>query len=423
MRSTLWILILCICAGSKVMSQCTPSSLPALTCNGTVLTSNTTINSGNYNVGSAGGTFNNVSLNGGRLIICGNATFNNFNFNSGQLIINTGAVVTFNSQMNTDGKSFYNYGNVTFGSNATLGGTFYNHTGAVITVKGTQSFLNGGTFYNLGVMNFVDVTVNSGSMCMGSGAQFNARNIFNNPNNFIKIPQGSACLSFEATLKGNGRITNSSDLRVCQKPGATTPSSAIAGPASVSANCVGGCSAALPLTLTGFSGTRKGDQAELNWSTSYEENVKAFYIEQSTNGRDYASIKEVPANNRPSVYRSTVALPKDTYFRLRMVDIDGTTTYSPIIVLQQLTSGFDLSVQSNPVRGANAAVVITTQQTQKGTLLVVDNSGRMIRSTPVSVQKGDNRVSMDLSGVNNGQYFLYYQGSQDRSKTVALIKM
>ncbi|MBO9632667.1 MAG: hypothetical protein J7578_06070 [Chitinophagaceae bacterium] len=423
MRSTLWILILCIVMGNKVMSQCAPSSFPALTCTGTPLSTNTTINSGDYYVGPGGGNFANISLNGGRLIICGNATLNNFNFNNGTLIINTGAVVKVNSQVNMGGSmKLYNYGDLTFGTHAYLGGMIYNHSGAVITVKGSTAHLNGGSFYNNGAMNFENVTVNSGTMCMGSGAQLNAKTVFNNQPNFITVSSGAACMSFETSLGGNNKITSNSNLRICQKTGASNPSSSITGSATVNANCVG-CSSSLPLTLTSFAGSRKGDQAELNWTTSYEEQVKAFYIEQSTNGRDYTSVKEIPANNRPSAYRTLVALPKDSYFRLRMVDIDGTTTYSGIITVQQLTTNFELTVTSNPVRSANASVLISTQQSQQGTLMLVDNSGRMIRRTLVSAQKGDNRIAVDLTGVTNGQYFLYFQGNQDRSKTVPLIKM
>lgn len=423
MRSTLWILILCLVAGSKVMSQCAPSSFPTLTCSGTPLTTNTAINSGNYYVGPSGGHFANVSLNGGRLIICGNATLSNFNFNNGTLIINAGAVVRINAQVNMGGSmQLFNYGDLTLGTNANLGGMVYNNNGSVITVLGSTTHLNGGAFYNNGVMNFENVTINSGTMCMGSGAQFNAKTIFNNPSNFISVPNGGACLSFSTSLGGNNRISNSSNLRICQKTGAANPSSSITGAASVNPNCTG-CSSALPLTLTSFTGSRKGDQAELNWTTSYEENVRSFFIEQSTNGRDYTSVKEIPANNRPSAYRATVALAKDSYFRLRMVDIDGTTTYSAIVTVQQLTTGFELSLQSNPARGANASVLISAQQSQQGTLMVVDNSGRMIRRAAVNVQKGDNRIAVDLTGVTNGQYFLYYQGNQDRSKTVPLIKM
>jgi hypothetical protein len=422
MHRTLWILMLCICAGSKVMSQTTPN-LPAFTCSGTPLTSNTSINSGDYYVSASGGNFSNVSLNGGRLIICGNATFSNFNFNNGQLIINNGATVTINSQFNMGGSmQLINYGNLTLGTNAFLGGMIYNHNGASLTVAGSTSHLNGGMFYNNGAMNFVNVTVNSGTMQMGSGSQFHARTIFNNPTDFITVPVGSACLSFDVSLGGNGRITNTANLKIQQKTGASSPSSSITGPAPVTSNSAG-CATSLPLTLTSFTGSRKGDQAELAWSTSYEEQVRSFFIEQSSNGRDYAAVKEVPANNRPSVYRSTVALPNNSWFRLRMVDIDGTTTYSPIVMVQQLTTGFQLALQSNPVRGSNTAVVISTQQAQQGNIMVIDNSGRMVRRTPVTVQKGDNRVAMDLSGVNNGQYFLYFQGSQDRSQTVSLIKM
>jgi hypothetical protein len=424
MYRTLWILILCTITGNKVMSQCAPASVPVFTCSGTPLQNNVNIHSGDYYVSGSGGNFSNINLAGGRLIICGNATFSNLNFNGGQVIVKDGANVTISSHFNMGSKhELYNYGTITFNTGVALSGIVYNHSGATMNVLGENSFFNNGNFINNGTMNFIDLMINGGAeACLGNGSQINARNIFNNPVNTFKAPSGSACVSYSGTLKGNSSITATSNVKINQNPGAADPVPRVIGAAIVNKNSPG-CSMSLPLTLTSFTGSRKGDNAELNWTTSYEEQVKAFFIEQSTNGRDYATVKEIPANNRPSAYRSTVALAKDSYFRLRMVDIDGTTTFSPIVVVQQLTDAFQLAIQSNPVRGGNAAVVISTQQNQQGTLLIVDNSGRMIRRTAVTVQKGDNRVAMDLSGVNNGQYFLYFQGSQDRSKTVSLIKM
>jgi uncharacterized repeat protein (TIGR01451 family) len=97
-----------------------------------------------------------------------------------------------------------------------------------------------------------------------------------------------------------------------------------------------GCS--LPLTLINFTAIKQGNSSLLNWQTASEIDTKDFIIERSTNGNGYAQIGVVAASTNSSVehnYNFTDNNPAAgvNYYRLKMEDINGDFTYSPIQIV------------------------------------------------------------------------------------------
>ncbi|TVT38484.1 T9SS type A sorting domain-containing protein [Hymenobacter setariae] len=115
------------------------------------------------------------------------------------------------------------------------------------------------------------------------------------------------------------------------------------------------CPAApLPVTLTSFSGRVLPDDctATLTWQTATEHNSYAYEVQGSTDGQDYERLSTVPSRNRAAgaSYSFRVGRRVDLgYFRLRMLDIDGTATFSPVVVLAGCGAA-PLLVAPNPAR-------------------------------------------------------------------------
>ena len=91
----------------------------------------------------------------------------------------------------------------------------------------------------------------------------------------------------------------------------------------------------LPIKLLSFNAKRIGNSARLEWTTAYESNVDYFEIQKAGAGKDFTSIgKERAAGNSTAVqsYQFTDAAPFSgiNYYRLKEVDFDGQSTYSPI---------------------------------------------------------------------------------------------
>ncbi|MCB9081030.1 MAG: T9SS type A sorting domain-containing protein [Lewinellaceae bacterium] len=95
--------------------------------------------------------------------------------------------------------------------------------------------------------------------------------------------------------------------------------------------------AALPVTLTSFTGRSLGDgQVQLQWATASEVNNAYFSVEHSPTGQSFSPIGQADGagtTNQPQTYSflHTGVGAGIQYYRLRQVDFDGTTAYSPVI--------------------------------------------------------------------------------------------
>ncbi|MET7259662.1 hypothetical protein KOM01_033010, partial [Dyadobacter fermentans] len=97
----------------------------------------------------------------------------------------------------------------------------------------------------------------------------------------------------------------------------------------------------MPVTLISFNVRQEGGIASLQWATSSEENSKGFEIERSANASAWTRIGFVPSLSREAVSSSRLdynftdltPLGRRSYYRLKMVDLDGKYTYSQIRVV------------------------------------------------------------------------------------------
>src|SRR6202011_2347035 len=96
------------------------------------------------------------------------------------------------------------------------------------------------------------------------------------------------------------------------------------------------CLVVLPLDLVSFKGSQEPGGVALTWQTAAEENTAWFVVERSTGNNQFDSIGRVAARSLAagSTYHFTdnTTLPvNEVIYRLRVVDIDGKVTYSPLV--------------------------------------------------------------------------------------------
>jgi hypothetical protein len=78
------------------------------------------------------------------------------------------------------------------------------------------------------------------------------------------------------------------------------------------------------------------DHSQLEWNTGVESNLRAFVVERSPDGTNFLPVGQVSARGSYSQYEFTDASPLDMdlnrvfYYRLKMVDRDGTYRYSEV---------------------------------------------------------------------------------------------
>jgi cephalosporin-C deacetylase-like acetyl esterase len=97
------------------------------------------------------------------------------------------------------------------------------------------------------------------------------------------------------------------------------------------------CLSLLPLDLLSFKGHAGDLENHLEWTTENEVNTDFFQIERSESGTGFESIGQLKTNNSPGVhaYSFLDVKPKaKAYYRLKMVDLDGSFSYSNMIYLE-----------------------------------------------------------------------------------------
>ncbi|NIJ53074.1 T9SS type A sorting domain-containing protein [Dyadobacter arcticus] len=152
---------------------------------------------------------------------------------------------------------------------------------------------------------------------------------------------------------------------------------------------------ALPVTLTAFNVTAKrktGSSAAilLTWSTSSEINSDHFEIEKSNNGKDWETIAGVQAKNDSSENEDYSFVDTDldfttTYYRLKMVDQDGTFAYSKI---QSLRFGVEHEIVAfpNPIDTGNELQLLLGDQ-QIASIRIFNLTGKLVFESDRPTQK------------------------------------
>jgi hypothetical protein len=78
------------------------------------------------------------------------------------------------------------------------------------------------------------------------------------------------------------------------------------------------------------------DHSQLEWSTGVEDNFRCFIVERSGDGETFVAVGQVTAKGSYSQYTFADESPLDAdmnrvfYYRLKMVDRNGTFVYSEV---------------------------------------------------------------------------------------------
>jgi hypothetical protein len=163
----------------------------------------------------------------------------------------------------------------------------------------------------------------------------------------------------------------------------------------------------LPLTLLQFTGVVEGKTVGLSWKTTNELNTSQFVVERSGNGSSFNAIGTVAATNLAGEndYQFTDAAPLagDNSYRLKIVDVNGKSTYSTIVLISAGGQSGAYLVYPNPVHGL-ASVVFNTSSPGKYCMQVIDPLGRPLQVLNGVSVAGANKVDIEMGGYSAGVY-------------------
>lgn len=188
----------------------------------------------------------------------------------------------------------------------------------------------------------------------------------------------------------------------------STTNGTVQGPASVLTGNTVWSGASLPVKLTEFTASKDAKGVSLAWKTSAEVNSSHFDIERSSDGKNFTSIGSVNAAGNASVehsYSFTDAAPADgdNYYRLKIVDIDAKSEYSPIRSASFAATALNVVVGPNPATSfINVKVSMPGNESYR--LRLINRSGQVVFDQKYA--SASNRIQLSVSNYADGTYFV-----------------
>jgi glucose/arabinose dehydrogenase len=182
-------------------------------------------------------------------------------------------------------------------------------------------------------------------------------------------------------------------------------------------------SATLPFELITLNGKPVNDAARLEWIVKNEKDVNNYTIERSVDGVQFTEIGTVTAKNGTGELKyqftdfNAVKTGTVVYYRIRSNEASGIGKYTNIISVNfAIVLKTSLAVAPNP---AKDKTTVTIQSTADETvqLKVLDNTGRMIKVLTVNLVKGKNNLTLDMSDLKAGMYYIDVTGKSISEKT------
>lgn len=174
----------------------------------------------------------------------------------------------------------------------------------------------------------------------------------------------------------------------------------------------------IPVELIYFSGEAQKGQNVLKWKTATERNTAFFDIEKSLDGRTFAGIGKIKAagnTNTPQYYsfsddNSSQTVNTVYYYRLRIVDTDGSERFSNIVALS-VVSKITFTVFPNPF---DKILTISVQSLESETvsILLTDVSGRVVYQNNLILDKSG-VVDIPVDNLSNGLFFIKIKGKNE----------
>ncbi|WP_207532133.1 right-handed parallel beta-helix repeat-containing protein [Desertivirga arenae] len=177
----------------------------------------------------------------------------------------------------------------------------------------------------------------------------------------------------------------------------------------------------LPLRMTSFSRYSEGCNANLSWTTEDTRSVRGFELERSADGKRFSKFSLIEIQPSGSYNQLVNQGGKEAYYRLKIVDVDGSSRYSNIIRIKSLCQENALRVAPNPVK-TEAVVVIPASMGTLVSYKIVNAGGQVVLEKQVNLPKDSFLLNLDTALLKPGYYVVSVQEKGKSSHAISFIK-
>jgi hypothetical protein len=161
------------------------------------------------------------------------------------------------------------------------------------------------------------------------------------------------------------------------------------------------CLTILPIDLVSFKGNPEPGGVALTWQTAGVQNATDFIVERSIGNDQFDSIGRVaalsPSTGGTYDFTDNSAPPaNEITYRLRIVGINGNTSYSPLVSIQGAalqTQNFSVSVGPNPASNS-ATLYMASAEAGSVQVSLWNLAGERVHEQICVVSKGQNALGL-----------------------------
>lgn len=185
--------------------------------------------------------------------------------------------------------------------------------------------------------------------------------------------------------------------------------------------------AALPVTLISFDAKALPEAVRLDWKSTAEKEFSGYYIQRSSDAQEFATIAWVPAidtDQSKKVYSyldNTAPVGTTLYYRLKMVDRNGSSTDSKIRSVSIDPTSLLTQLVPNPVHGTTQ-LTINNPIEQPITVTITNATGQTVRQHTYNLKKGLSTVNVDGTTLAKGLYLVIVTDGANRQTEKMIVE-
>lgn len=182
----------------------------------------------------------------------------------------------------------------------------------------------------------------------------------------------------------------------------------------------------LPVELSAFSVEQEDDHASVTWTSQQEVDIDHYEVQRSADAAYFETVlieEGVHNSDHPTHYtvRDYEYITGLSYYRLKIVDYDGSYSYSHIVPHRVKPESNEIILYPNVVKGSQTMTLewLSIVDRRLATANIVDGTGRQLHS--FTITEGVNDVVLPY--LNTGIYYLSVQdfvGTQGYVRFVVL---
>ena len=155
--------------------------------------------------------------------------------------------------------------------------------------------------------------------------------------------------------------------------------------------------------------------------------IKQYEIQRSATGNDFSTISVISlnTNNQSQTdfeYVDQSLISNSNFYRIKVVNIDGSVQYSNLINIASKIKDFDITMTTNLISNNQVSLFIQSKNKGNVQFFVVDEIGRIIQSDKFVYQKGSQEKIINITpNLPKGIFFLKL--STENNSTPFVFKM